>query len=145
MGRERHGCVAGACRLMADFQKRFVPESTIYISVPTWANHHNIWRDAGVQQATYRYYKPETRGLDFEGLIEDIKVFRDGNMAAVPLSNILTASVFPGSPEWKCLLASCMCSQPHGTVQHLRMKCSDAMYSCLNSLANDKISFDDRV
>jgi aspartate aminotransferase len=59
---------------MADFQKRYLPDSKVYISVPTWANHHNIWRDAGVEQTTYRYYKPETRGLDFEGMMEDIKV-----------------------------------------------------------------------
>lgn len=27
----------GACRLFADFQKRFHPDSQIYIPVPTWA------------------------------------------------------------------------------------------------------------
>lgn len=27
----------GACRLFADFQKRFSPDSQIYIPVPTWA------------------------------------------------------------------------------------------------------------
>lgn len=27
----------GACRLFADFQKRFRPDSQIYIPVPTWA------------------------------------------------------------------------------------------------------------
>ncbi|KAJ1259490.1 hypothetical protein BS78_10G159600 [Paspalum vaginatum] len=36
----------GACRLFADFQKRFLPDTKIYIPTPTWANHHNIWRDA---------------------------------------------------------------------------------------------------
>ena len=32
----------------------------------------SIWRDAQVQQELYRYYKPETRGLDQEGLLEDL-------------------------------------------------------------------------
>lgn len=41
---------------------------------PTWSNHHSIWKDAGVPQQPYRYYKPETRGLDFEGLMEDVQV-----------------------------------------------------------------------
>lgn len=27
----------GACRLFADFQKRFCPDSQIYIPVPTWS------------------------------------------------------------------------------------------------------------
>lgn len=44
----------GSCRLFAEFQRRWLPGSTIYIPVPTWANHHNIWRDAGVPQKTYR-------------------------------------------------------------------------------------------
>lgn len=26
----------GACRLFAEFQKRFLPESRIYIPIPTW-------------------------------------------------------------------------------------------------------------
>ena len=32
----------------------------------------SIWRDAQVEQQQYRYYKPETRGLDQEGLLEDL-------------------------------------------------------------------------
>ncbi|KAJ8438195.1 hypothetical protein Cgig2_001913 [Carnegiea gigantea] len=63
----------GACRLFADFQKRYQPESEIYIPVPTWANHHNIWRDAHVPQKTYHYYHPESRGLDFSAMMDDIK------------------------------------------------------------------------
>ena len=39
---------------MAEFQARFMPGSKIYIPVPTWSNHHNIWRDARVQEALYR-------------------------------------------------------------------------------------------
>lgn len=27
----------GACRIFADFQKRFSPDSQIYIPVPTWS------------------------------------------------------------------------------------------------------------
>lgn len=37
-------------------------------------SHHNIWRDAGVPLKTFRYYLPESRGLDFAGLMEDIRV-----------------------------------------------------------------------
>ena len=51
-----------------------MPNTEVYISTPTWANHHNIWRDARVPAKAYRYYKPETRGLDFEGMMEDMSV-----------------------------------------------------------------------
>ena len=46
----------------------------VHITKPTWSNHHNIFNDAGVGKKEYRYYKPETKGLDFEGLIDDLKV-----------------------------------------------------------------------
>lgn len=46
----------------------------VHITKPTWSNHHNIFKDAGVEKKEYRYYKPSTKGLDFEGLIDDLKV-----------------------------------------------------------------------
>lgn len=39
-----------------------------------FSSHHNIWRDAQVPQKTFTYYHPESRGLDFSGLMNDIKV-----------------------------------------------------------------------
>lgn len=38
--------------------------------LPARANHHNIVRDAHVEGVTYPYYRPETRGLDFEGMMD---------------------------------------------------------------------------
>eukprot|EP00198_Chlamydomonas_reinhardtii_P007273 XP_001696609.1 aspartate aminotransferase [Chlamydomonas reinhardtii] len=71
----------GSCRLFADFQKRFMPGTKVFIPEPTWSNHFNIWRDAGVEFAKYRYYKAETRGLDMDGFLEDIKHFPLFDMA----------------------------------------------------------------
>jgi hypothetical protein len=47
----------------------------IHITKPTWSNHHNIFKDAGVDKKEYSYYKPSTKGLDFEGLLSDLKVY----------------------------------------------------------------------
>lgn len=69
----------GACRLMAEFQNRYLPNSKVLIPKPTWSNHHNIWRDAQVPAGEFRYYKPETRGLDYEGMLEDLKVCSFGS------------------------------------------------------------------
>ena len=40
----------------------------------------SIWKDAQVQQELYRYYKPETRGLDQEGLLEDLSKGSPGDV-----------------------------------------------------------------
>ncbi|KAJ4979644.1 hypothetical protein NE237_010424 [Protea cynaroides] len=63
----------GACRLFAEFQRRFQPESRIYLPVPTWSNHHNIWRDAQVPQRTFQYYNLASKGLHFSALMDDVK------------------------------------------------------------------------
>lgn len=90
----------GSCRLFAEFQKRFLPNSSVYIPVPTWSNHHSIWRDAGVPQQTYRYYKPETKGLDFEGLMEDIKNAPSGSVFLLHACAHNPTGVDPTPQQW---------------------------------------------
>ncbi|GAB2274709.1 L-asparaginase 1 [Dionaea muscipula] len=91
----------GACRVFADFQKRFRPDSEIYIPVPTWANHHNIWRDAHVPQKTFRYYHPESKGLDFASLIEDIKNAPNGSFFLLHACAHNPTGVDPSEEQWK--------------------------------------------
>ncbi len=40
----------------------------------------SIWRDARVEESIYRYYKPETRGLDAEGMLEDLSGAKSGDV-----------------------------------------------------------------
>jgi aspartate aminotransferase len=68
----------GSLRLGAAFLARFYPGATVYLSNPTWGNHKNIFADAGVEWKEYRYFNPETVGLDFEGMMADIEVI-EGN------------------------------------------------------------------
>ncbi|KAH0680834.1 hypothetical protein KY285_021808 [Solanum tuberosum] len=64
----------GACRLFAEFQRRFYPDSQMFLPMPTWSNHHDIWRDSQVCTRTYHYYDPGTKGLRFQALVNDIKM-----------------------------------------------------------------------
>ncbi|CAM8896582.1 unnamed protein product [Rhodiola kirilowii] len=91
----------GACRLFADFQKRFKPDSHIYIPVPTWSNHHNIWRDAHVPERTYHYYHPETKGLDFASLMDDIKNAPNGSFFLLHACAHNPTGVDPTEEQWK--------------------------------------------
>jgi aromatic-amino-acid transaminase len=58
----------GALKLGADFLKRFLPQSDLYISKPSWENHRALFEAAGFAVKEYPYYKPETHGLDFEAM-----------------------------------------------------------------------------
>jgi aspartate aminotransferase len=91
----------GSCRLFADFQRRFMPHSAIYIPSPTWSNHHNIWADAGVPQKTYRYYKASTKGLDFEGLMEDVKAAPSGSSFLLHACAHNPTGVDPTPEQWQ--------------------------------------------
>uniref|UniRef100_A0A162AJ76 Aspartate aminotransferase n=1 Tax=Daucus carota subsp. sativus TaxID=79200 RepID=A0A162AJ76_DAUCS len=56
----------GSLRVGGEFLARHYHEHTVYIPQPTWGNHPKIFTLAGLSVKTYRYYNPETRGLDFE-------------------------------------------------------------------------------
>lgn len=65
---------SGALKVGGDFLHDAYPNSEMWISDPAWDNHHSIFRGSGIPTHTYRYYDPQTRGLDFTGLMEDISV-----------------------------------------------------------------------
>ncbi|KAI2776384.1 PLP-dependent transferase [Daldinia loculata] len=59
----------GAVHLGALFLAKFYQgNKTVYLSDPTWANHHQIFTNVGLPIASYPYFSKETRGLDFEGM-----------------------------------------------------------------------------
>uniref|UniRef100_K7KCQ3 Aminotransferase class I/classII large domain-containing protein n=1 Tax=Glycine max TaxID=3847 RepID=K7KCQ3_SOYBN len=53
--------------------EHFYPDSQMYLPDPTWSNHHNIWRQAEIPVKTFHYYHPDTKGLDFAALLNDVK------------------------------------------------------------------------
>ncbi|KAH0940925.1 hypothetical protein HID58_000562 [Brassica napus] len=69
----------GSLRLAAALIERYFPGAKVLISAPTWGNHKNIFNDAKVPWSEYRYYDPKTIGLDFEGMIADIKEAPEGS------------------------------------------------------------------
>ncbi|XP_057957379.1 aspartate aminotransferase, cytoplasmic-like [Malania oleifera] len=62
----------GSLRVGAEFLAKHYHQHTIYIPQPTWGNHPKVFTLAGLSVKTYRYYDPATRGLDFQGLVEDL-------------------------------------------------------------------------
>ncbi|WZZ24180.1 hypothetical protein YC2023_007581 [Brassica napus] len=69
----------GSLRLAAALIERYFPGAKVLISAPTWGNHKNIFNDAKVPWSEYRYYDSKTIGLDFEGMIADIKEAPEGS------------------------------------------------------------------
>ena len=60
---------SGGLRVGADFIKRWLPGSGLWISDPTWDNHRAMFEGAGVTVHTYPYYDTTTGGLKFSDML----------------------------------------------------------------------------
>jgi len=58
----------GALKIGADFLKRFLPTSKVYISDPSWENHRALFESAAFEVGTYPYYDAATGGVDFSAM-----------------------------------------------------------------------------
>ncbi|XP_069679002.1 aspartate aminotransferase, cytoplasmic-like [Periplaneta americana] len=64
----------GALRMATEFLVRHLNYKTVYMSNPTWDNHRLVFRYGGFTDLKYyRYWDPATRGVDFTGMLEDLK------------------------------------------------------------------------
>ncbi|XP_023716437.1 aspartate aminotransferase, cytoplasmic isoform X2 [Cryptotermes secundus] len=64
----------GALRVGAEFLLRQLKYTTFYYSSPTWENHHLLFTNAGfTEPRQYRYWNAETRSLDLDGFLEDLR------------------------------------------------------------------------
>ena len=73
----------GALKIGADFLRRTDPNATVLISDPSWENHEALFTRAGFTVGTYRYYDPEARGVDFDGMLADLAAAPSGTIVVL--------------------------------------------------------------
>ena len=64
---------SGGLKVGADFIKRWLPDSAVWVSDPTWDNHRAMFEGAGVKVNTYPYYDPSTGGLKFDAMLATLQ------------------------------------------------------------------------
>jgi aromatic-amino-acid transaminase len=64
---------SGGLRVGADFLKRWLPDSAIWVSDPTWDNHRAMFEGAGIAVQTYPYYDAKTGGLKFDAMCDTLR------------------------------------------------------------------------
>ena len=62
----------GALRIVADFIATNFPGSTVWLSEPTWPNHPNIFKAAGVPTKSYAYYDESDFSLNYDAMVSDL-------------------------------------------------------------------------
>ncbi len=69
----------GAIRQALELIRLAAPSATVWISAPTWPNHPSIIKYLGMPMAEYRYFDEATRGVDFDGMMSDLKRLKAGD------------------------------------------------------------------
>ena len=70
----------GAVRQAFELIRMANPDARVFVSDPTWPNHLTILDYIGLERVSYRYFDDETRGVDFDGMIADLKTARKGDV-----------------------------------------------------------------
>ena len=83
-----------------DFIKAFIP-GKVYVSDPTWGNHQAVITKAGLEWGYYSYYDPKTRGLNFEGMMADLKKMEPGSVVLLHPCAHNPTGVDPNLDQWK--------------------------------------------
>ncbi|XP_078428182.1 aspartate aminotransferase, cytoplasmic [Wolffia australiana] len=91
----------GSLRVGAEFLAKHYYERTIYVPVPTWGNHPKVFIMAGLSVKTYRYYDPATRGLNFQGLLEDLGAAEPGAIVLLHACAHNPTGVDPTPDQWE--------------------------------------------
>ncbi|KAL4579477.1 hypothetical protein LXL04_015625 [Taraxacum kok-saghyz] len=91
----------GSLRVGGEFLAKHYHQRTIYIPNPTWGNHTKIFTLAGLTVKTYRYYDPVTRGLNLQGLLEDLGSAPSGAIVLLHACAHNPTGVDPTLNQWE--------------------------------------------
>jgi aspartate aminotransferase len=72
------GC--GALRILAELLKRCNPDTKVWVSDPTWANHIPLIGDAGLEIVTYPYFDKTTASIKFDEMMNCLAKVKKGDV-----------------------------------------------------------------
>ncbi|BES96779.1 Aspartate aminotransferase [Nesidiocoris tenuis] len=94
----------GALRVVAEFLARILKYTTFYVSLPTWENHRLVFFNAGFKTCMeYRYWDEQKRGLDFDGMIEDLKAAPPNSVIILHACAHNPTGCDPTKEQWKII------------------------------------------
>ena len=70
----------GAVRQCFEMARMANPDVRVFVSNPTWPNHLSILKFMGLPTIEYRYFDNATRAVDFDGMMEDLRDAKPGDL-----------------------------------------------------------------
>ena len=93
----------GALRVAADLVKVANPESELWASDPTWANHLALFPGAGVVMHSYPYFDAENSSLRYDDMIEALQQRGPGDIVLFHACCHNPCGVSPNPEQWQVI------------------------------------------
>ncbi|WP_272870142.1 MULTISPECIES: amino acid aminotransferase [unclassified Vibrio] len=93
----------GALRVAGEFIKRQLGDVKIWISNPTWANHHGVFNAAGLETVQYAYYNAASKDKDFAAMVSDLEQANAGDVVLLHGCCHNPTGIDPTLEEWEIL------------------------------------------
>ena len=92
----------GSLRLGFTFFSQWYPHKDIDVLIPkpTWPIHNTIAGLVDYEPKGYRYYHPGTKGLDFDGMKEDLNAAKDHSLVMFHVCAHNPTGVDPTDAQW---------------------------------------------
>jgi len=94
----------GALRLAADLIKAASPQSALWASDPTWANHLALFPGAGVTTHSYPYFDEASSSLRFDEMIAALKQRGPGDVVLFHACCHNPCGVSPSPSQWQTIV-----------------------------------------
>ncbi len=95
---------SGGLKVAADFMRRWLPDSAVWVSDPTWDNHRAMFEGAGLQVHTYPYYDADTGGLKFDAMLQALRALPRGSLVLLHACCHNPTGVDLTQAQWQVLI-----------------------------------------
>jgi aspartate aminotransferase len=96
---------SGAIRIGMEFLKDFYPgPKKVMVPNPSWPIHKQIINRSHLQFLEYRYYDIEKKGLDLNGMLEDLYKAEEGTIVLLHVCAHNPTGMDPSNSEWDKIL-----------------------------------------
>nr|WP_275972701.1 amino acid aminotransferase [Vibrio cincinnatiensis] len=93
----------GALRVAGEFIKRQLGDVKVWISNPTWTNHHGVFNAAGLETTQYTYYNAAAKDKDFAAMVSDLEQASAGDVVLFHGCCHNPTGIDPTLEEWEIL------------------------------------------
>lgn len=108
----------GALKVGADYLKRLLPDTKVYISDPSWENHRALFESAGFVVENYPYYDASSRGVNFDGMKAYLSALPAGSVIILHACCHNPTGADMSDTQWAEVVAVC---QARGLIPFLDM------------------------